>query len=221
MRQNALFYGVFAILVLGAQTAWFWSYHGREAMLLVFDLVVLVFFTIVVNIRTALDLRGGDVPLHELLAWAFGRFWAVLIIDLFVWLAITSGTEMTFAPGSIDIFFAGILTLVFASTFIFCDVVASVEPQPRWYAIVPLAVRRSAMLAYQHGNLLRALAIVILQTAFSLVGIFAQALLAAKHVKGAEFLANQPLNTLLTPFFAALTTVVYFDALAREREARE
>lgn len=221
VRKNALFYAIFAAIVLGLQALWYTFYHGREAMLLAFDIVVLVFFTIVINIRTALDLRGGELPLGELLGWAFGRFWAVLIIDLFVWLSISAGADLTFAPQSADAFLGGVLLLVLTSTFIFCDVVASVEPQPRWYAIVPAAIRRSVGLAWQNGNISRALAIVVFQATFGLVGVLAQALLSAAHVKGAAFLANQPLNTLLTPFFATLTTVVYFDALARERETVE
>lgn len=188
-------------------------------MVLAFDLTVLVFFTIVVNIRTALDLRGGEVPASELAAWAFGRLWAVLIMDFFIWLAITIGTVMTFQATGVEMFLEGAVLLFLAAPLIFCDVVASVEPHERWWAIVPVSIRRSIALAYAHGTLVRALAIVIFQAAFAIMGTLVEQGLAAGHVRGAEFWGNQPLNALLTPFFAALTTVVYVDALTRESES--
>lgn len=189
-------------------------------MLFACDLSLAVFLTIVANIRTALDLRGGEVPLGELLGWAFGRYWAVLLIDFFVSLGISSGTALAFAPQSGDDFFLGLTLLFLCAPLIFCDVVASVEPQERWYAIIPLAVQRSVRLTYQHGNLARAFAIVAFEAVLLIFGVFLERVLSAAHVPGASFLGNQPINTLLTPFFAALTTVVYFDALAREHEER-
>lgn len=221
MRKNALLYGLFCLLILAAQSLWYVAYHGREAMLVAFDLAVLVFLTVVVNIRTALDMRGGELPLGELLAWAFGRLWAVIIIDFVVWLTLSAGTAMAFTPASADTFLGGAFFLVAAAGLIFCDVVASVEPHAHWYAIVPAAIRRSIRLAFAHGNILRALAIVIFQAVFTLLEALLQQFLSDRGIKGAEFWGNQPLNTLLTPFFAALTTVVYFDALAREREAED
>lgn len=186
-------------------------------MILAFDLTVLVFFTIVVNIRTALDLRDGDMSAADVAAWAFGRLWAVLIMDFFIWLAINIGTVMTFEATGIEMFLEGAVLLFLAAPLIFCDVVASVEPHAHWWAIVPVSIRRSIMLAYQHGTIVRALAIVIFQAAFAILGTLFEQALSAGHVRGADFWGNQPLNVLLTPFFAALTTVVYFDAVTRER----
>ena len=173
------------------------------------------------NIVTALDLRGQRASAGGVFSWAFARLWAVVIIDFFLWFATGIGSAMLVqAGGSVDAFMSGALLLCLAAPLIFSDVAASVEPLEPWYLVVPLAVRRSILYAYSNGNIVRALALVALQMAAVYISLLLELYLSARAVPSAAFWASAPLTTVLTPFFAALTTTVYFDCAAREREAR-
>lgn len=174
----------------------------------------------IANIFTALDIRGQRVGAGEVFSWAFGRLWAVVIIDFFLMFATGIGSAMLVqGGGGIDAFMSGALLLFLSAPLIFSDVAASLEPFEPWYLVVPLAVRRSILYAYSNGNLVRAFALVALQMAAVYTSMLLETYLTARGAESAAFWASTPLTTVLTPFFAALTTTVYFDCAAREREA--
>lgn len=207
------------LLTLCAQAIVYFFVRGSNGVNLA-ALALAPVITAAANIRCALDLRSAEISTRELIAWAFGRLWAVILIDFVFSFAFSEGSfQMLFSGGDVGAVLTGILTIVLTSTLAFADVYASIEPQRNAFLALPLAFMRSITLAWQNGNMLRIILLAVLQVALALVTIMLQQFLDLKHVHAAIFIANIPVATLFCAPFAVLTTVIYFDCLAREREA--
>lgn|GEM_PF-3095024 len=215
-RHFKLFAGV-TLLTIVFQAIVYFAVRGITGANLA-GLLLPPIITTIANIRCALDLREVELPARDILAWAFGRVWAVVLIDFIFSYAFADGT-FGMLSGEVSGTLMGALTVVLTSTLIFADVYASIEPQRNALLQIPLAFMRSITLAWQNGNMLRIVLLAVLQIALVLIAIMLQQWLDFKHVHGAIFIASVPLQTLFVAPLSVLTTVVYFDCLAREREA--
>ncbi|MDP9017195.1 MAG: hypothetical protein M3N19_02605 [Candidatus Eremiobacteraeota bacterium] len=212
------FYCVLSLAAIAVQGAICLVWR-RDIALDVVTSAVLPIITTVANIQTALDLRGGELDPREIFAWALRRLWAVMLIDFVVSFTYIVGFVLMVHASSIDDAVMGLLTLLLTSTLVFADVFASVELFPSSLLRIPFAFMRSVALFWQHGNMVRALAILSFQVAAGLLALMLSDWLTFKHAGSAAFVADVPLGTLFAAPFAILTTVVYFDAIAREDEA--
>lgn len=217
--RNFKLFATVTLLTLCAQTLLYFFVRGPNGVNLA-ALALAPLITTIANIRCALDLRAADISARELIGWAFGRLWAVILIDFVFSFAFSEGSfQMLLSGGDIGAVLTGVLTIVLTSTLAFADVYASIEPQRNALLTLPLAFMRSITLAWQNGNMLRIVMLAVLQVALALVTIMLQQFFELKHIHGAVFFANIPVATLFCAPFAVLTTVMYFDCLAREREA--
>lgn len=209
-------FAAISLLTLLLQAVLYYFIHGIVGILAA-SLILSPIVTAVANIQSALDIRHGEIPHSEFMEWALSRLWAVILVDFVAWFASFGGTSLlaSASPGEILL---GMLSLVLTATLLFADVYVSVEPQPNLLLSIPFAFMRSIGLAWQNGNMMRMLAITAVQIAIFALSDPLYRLLASHHVPGATFAAIVPLGTLLSAPFAVLTTVVYFDAVARERE---
>ncbi|MFN2529253.1 MAG: hypothetical protein ABR584_11125 [Candidatus Baltobacteraceae bacterium] len=209
-------FAVVTMLTIALQAIVYFAVRGITGANLA-GLLLPPIITTIANIRCALDLREAELPMREILAWAFGRVWAVILIDFIFSYAFADGT-FGMLSGDASGTFMGVLTVLLTSTLIFADVYASIEAQRNAFLQIPLAFMRSITLAWQNGNMLRIVLLAVFQITLVLVAIMLQQWLDFKHVRGAIFFASVPLQTLFVAPLSVLTTVVYFDCLARERE---
>lgn len=217
-RRHAGFYSGLTLIAIAVQAGF--AYFFREpAGIAIAGSIVLPFVVTAVNIQTALDIRGGAISRRELLDWTLSRVWAVIIIDLAIAFPFGSGVWLIAFSGTLEDVLTGLLTIVLCTTLLLADVFASVEPSPGPIKTLPFAVVRSIMLAWQNGNIVRLLFIAVLQATSILLAATIEKYLVLQHVPGATFLTDVALGTLLAAPFSVLTTVIYFDCLAREREA--
>ena len=174
--------------------------------------------TTLANIRCALDVREVELPLREVLAWALSRAGSVILIDFVFYFAFSGGALLLFFPGNDGgSVLLGLLTVVFTSTLALADVYASIESQPNRLLTVPRAFTRSISLCWQNGNMWRVLALGAFLIAQFLLAVMLEQWFTYSKIPGAAFFADVPLSTALAAPFAVLFTVVYFDALAREK----
>ena len=213
--KNVKLFFVVTLLTLGLQLV-IYFFAPTNAGIDIPALIFPPFITALANIRCALDLRDAQLSTQAILAWALRRVAAVIFIDFVFDFAFLIGCAGMLSGDAGDIF-TGILTVLFTSTLVFADVHASVEPQKNVLLSIPVAFMRSIALSWQNGNMVRVLLLALINIALYLVSIMLQQLLLFKHVKGALFLANVPLSTLFVAPVAVLTTVLYFDCVARER----
>lgn len=209
-------FAIVTLLTIALQAIVYFAVRGVPGANLA-GLLLPPFITTIANIRCALDLRDAELPSRDILAWAFSRVWAVILIDFIFSYAFADGT-FGMLSGDASTVLMGVLTVLLTSTLIFADVYASIEPQRNAFLTIPLAFMRSITLAWQNGNMLRILLLAVFQITLVLVAIMLQQLLDSKHVHAAIFLASIPIETLFVAPLSVLSTVVYFDCLARERE---
>ena len=209
------FFALFTLCTLVIQAIVYFIWRNQWG-LNVPGILLVPMLTTVANIRCALDLRDAQLPVREVLAWAVRRLWAVIIIDFVFGFAFLDGCYGMISADA-GTMFTGALTIALTSTLVFADVYASVEPQENPLLTIPWAFMRSISLAWQNANMVRIALLALIQVALILLSIMIQQLLEAKHIHGAVFLANVPLSTLFVAPLAVLSTVIYFDCLARER----
>lgn len=144
------------------------------------------------------------------------RAWAVIVIDFVVGMVTLYGLSTAASQNP----FAGVLGIAafaLSALLVFADVSATVDDDVTVWSVVPTAFLRSMAAAWNVGVFARALAIVSIE----LLLVVAQyaVLYGLQHagIHGAAFWAQVPLSTVATPPLAAITLVVYHDAVVRFR----
>lgn len=167
------------------------------------------------NIAAATAIAGEVLSWQAILRRALPRLPAIILIDLLVQYIVAGGLIGVAQPESIEQFSLSCITLLLGSTLLFADVYASIETDTPW-RLVPFGFMRSIRLSWENGNIIRIAYLGALQIPVALLTVMTQQILGLHHVAGAQLIADLPIPTLLAAPFSVLTTVVYFDCLARE-----
>jgi hypothetical protein len=174
--------------------------------------------TAITNVHVANDLHAASMTARQRWERILERLWAVIVIDFIAVLVMTVGTyAMAFA--GVDLIgglILGAFAFMIAAAIVYADVYASLEPEVSTLTVVPRAFLRSIVLGMLDFR--RALALlaiqVLISTALQALALF----LDAKHVAHSQIWGGLPLGTFLIVPLSALTTVIYLDLAARERQ---
>ncbi len=218
-RGRGWLYSLTTLAVLAAQILVYFFAHFKHGDALDLLLITPILVTLV-NAGIASDLCGEFVRDRLLFERVLERVWAVIIIDFILTSIFVAGAD-ALATGDAFNILLGLAILLMSGTLFFADVYASTELQPSMLTILPFSFMRSSALAWQNGNIVRICYLIGLQAALMLmIGLIA-VVLRNHHAVDTEFGANLPLYTLTAGPLTALFTVVYYDCIAREREALE
>jgi len=207
-----------SLAVLAIQWQLFVQTHASTVWMQVGDAVLDPLIIVYANILTAADMRGETQAPGTIVGRGLERLWAVILIDfalgyLYAGAFFAQGQDLAGR-------FLGFLALLLLTTLLMADVFASTEHEVSTLALIPLSFFRSITLSWQNGNMRRLVWIMAAQIALIALVEYLTLLLLHRHYSAAQanFYAVTPLATLLTAPFAVLTTVIYLDCLARERE---
>ena len=178
------------------------------------QLSLLPLIVVIANVQTARDIMQTPSSLKDLAMIALERWWAVLLID-FV-LAILQGNSIAMMVGGTGLAdtVLGACALFLTAPLLLADVFASVQAEVSTLTVIPMAILRSLMLFWQNNNALRLLGLLVLQ----LLAFSAQRYITTNvaHTLIAQLVVDALIQALIAAPFAVLTTVIYFDCLARE-----
>jgi hypothetical protein len=161
----------------------------------------------------AVEPKPGALPPWERF---LERAWAVIVVDFVVGMVTLSGLSTAASQNPLAGVF-GIAAFALSALLVFADVSATVDDDVTVWSVVPAAFLRSVAAAWNVRIFARALAIVSIELLL-VVAQYAM-LYGLQHagVHAAAFWAQVPLSTLATPPLAAITLVIYHDAVVRFR----
>ena len=155
----------------------------------------------------------AESPVAENLVWErfLERAWAVIVIDFLLSYVWTAALVYSTSSKIVELL-AGLAAFGFSVVAVFADAGAVVDDDVTVWTVIPRAILRSVATAWSSTIFMRALAIV----SFALLAFVAQSSLyiALTHfnVSQADFWAQVPIATVITPPLAAITVIVYRDA---------
>jgi hypothetical protein len=190
--------------------------HGTE----VGEAVVLPVLTTLTYAFVAADARG--VPLDARSIWErfLERAWAVIVIDFFLTIVSGIGLTASIAQNPLDVA-VGTAVFVFCALLVFSDASATIDDDATVWSVIPRSIANSVRTAWNRRTFVRALAIFSLQLVAFAVQIGLSAWFVQAHVRDGDFWSQVPLLTIVTPPLAALTALVYVDAVGLRAESRE
>ncbi len=175
-------------------------------------LTAMVYAYIARDVRTAPD----QMPPWER---ALERSWAVIAIDFVVFLTMTLAEAYT-AGSDLTGFVLGTLLIGLTALLIYADAAATIDDGVTPVLLLPMAIWRSVSLGFHAPNFQRMLFLAAAQILFSAAIEAAGAYATHLHQSDAMTLLIQTaLACLLTPPIAAVTAILYIDAIEAERNA--
>jgi hypothetical protein len=141
------------------------------------------------------------------------RAWAVIVIDFLVSQVSNDALSSSLGSNALDVFL-GFVALGLSVMLIFADTSATVDDGVTVWTVIPRAFVRSAATVLNARTFPRALALFSVQLLLFAATYGMYAVLVRDTFPHAIFWAEVPLLTIVTPAYAALTAVVYRDAVS-------
>jgi len=177
------------------------------------ELVVLSLASALVYARTQADVDSGDWG--SVWSRALERAWAVIVIT-FLLEFVTIYAYAGLAAGNFLDRILGVAILMMSLALSFSDIDAVISREGGLLLMLPRSFSNSIRAAWSGWTMVRIIGVFLAQKVLQLAIPLIAGALAARHASGASFWAVVPLDALLLPPFAILTTFIYFDAIRYE-----
>jgi hypothetical protein len=215
----ALALGAFALQAIVALP--FHAIEGAQWWLQGINLAADAFLAGCVSVGVAGRLRDEPLAPGAILARIARRWWAIVLVDLIVWLIRVLTFDFVFGDAEATGYYLFVLpTLVLWGGLLSADVIASLDDETPPAALPGFALLRSAMLSWRSGNLVR----VTLLSAMTLPALMLPMVLddffRLHGVPVHDFWSSIPLDALLAGPYQALFTVFYVDLRNRTDRGR-
>jgi len=189
---------------------------GAEWWLEAANLATDAFVAGCVSVGVAARLRDEPLPPRAILARVARRWWAIVFVDLIVWLIRLLTFGFVFGGLEATGYYTLVLpTLVLWGSLLCADVIASIDDETPLPALPGLALVRSVVLSLNRRNLGRVTILSVITVPAVMLSMVLDDVFKMHGVPLHTFWSSIPLDALLVGPYQALFAVFYLDLLKR------